>query len=117
MIRKTLMKKNVDKILELLEEEGEMFFGQLQRKTGINPSNLTLLLSELLLEGLVSKTEKSDYEGGRVKSYYSITERGKEALKILKLLKTFEKLKDNQALEIHFKVIDLDSQNSISEHG
>ena len=43
MIRKTLMKKNVDKILELLEEEGEMFFGQLQRKTGINPSNLTYL--------------------------------------------------------------------------
>ncbi len=99
MIRRILLKKNVDKILDLLDKEGELFFGQILRKTGINPSNLTILLTDLQLEGLIAKEEKSDYEGGRVKSYYKITDKGRQARYILKIMDMIDSLKEGQKLK------------------
>ena len=114
MLRRVLFKKYVDEVLNLLDRKGELFFGQILKETGINPSNLTSLLKELQSEELIENVEKRDYEGGRVKSYYSLTPKGKKALLILKIIDKLDNLEDNQNITIHYNVVNGDNNKIIS---
>jgi len=73
MIMKTISKKYANEILELLAKHDELYFGQIQKFTGINPRNLSDLLKELERENLIVKTEKREGNTQHLKKYYSIT--------------------------------------------
>ncbi|MBP2171926.1 winged helix-turn-helix domain-containing protein [Methanococcus voltae] len=78
---KLLARKNVRKILDILEQEKELYFREISKNTGINTGNLSEDLNKLYYKGLVSKRSE-DIEKNLPKVYYSITDLGKDALSI-----------------------------------
>lgn len=52
------------KILELINEHGEMSFGELQDKSGINTSSLHRIIKVLLYEGYIQKSNNANYNLG-----------------------------------------------------
>ncbi|MCS3901372.1 winged helix-turn-helix domain-containing protein [Methanococcus voltae] len=78
---KLLARKNVRKILDILEREKELYFREISKNTGINTGNLSEDLNKLYYKGLVSKRSE-DIEKNLPKVYYSITDLGKDALSI-----------------------------------
>ncbi|MBP2144152.1 DNA-binding HxlR family transcriptional regulator [Methanococcus voltae] len=78
---KLLARKNVRKILDILEQERELYFREISKNTGINTGNLSEDLNKLYYKGLVSKRSE-DIEKNLPKVYYSITDLGKDALSI-----------------------------------
>ncbi|ACX72455.1 transcriptional regulator, ArsR family [Methanocaldococcus vulcanius M7] len=91
MIIKTLSKKYVREILEILNNKGVLTFSQLQKETKLHQGTLSRLLSELIEEGLVEKwTEETEYM--LPKSCYKITQKGKNALILYKLDDFIEKI-------------------------
>ncbi len=99
IILKLLAKKHVKEILELLNENEELYFGQILREININQSNLSKLLNELVKAGLVEKWEEK--EGHKLpKSYYKITKKGQQALVFYNLDAKFRDIPDSQFLKI-----------------
>ena len=99
IVLKLLAKKHVKEILELLNENEELYFGQILREININQSNLSKLLNELVKAGLVEKWEEK--EGYKLpKSYYKITKKGQQALVFYNLDAKFRDIPDNQFLKI-----------------
>ncbi|WP_232210830.1 winged helix-turn-helix domain-containing protein [Methanothermococcus okinawensis] len=104
---KLLAKKHIKEILELLNKNEEMYFGQILRIININQSNLSKLLNELVNAGLVEKWEEK--EGYKLpKSYYKITKKGRQALIFYKLDDKFKDIPDNQFLKIQNIVAEYD---------
>ncbi|MBA2858729.1 DNA-binding HxlR family transcriptional regulator [Methanococcus maripaludis] len=91
-ILKTLSKKKADEVLFLLKEHEELYFNEIQKGTNLNPSNLTLLLNNLLEEGFIQK-RKEEKDVNLPKAYYSLTELGLMSLIIFEDVKKLEEFK------------------------
>ncbi|MBA2853492.1 DNA-binding HxlR family transcriptional regulator [Methanococcus maripaludis] len=79
MIFKVLAKKFVREILEMLENVDEMYFSEIMNKLNTHQGTVGRVLGELVDYNLLSKRE--DEEGKKLnKTYYSITDDGREAL-------------------------------------
>ncbi|WP_181493501.1 MarR family transcriptional regulator [Methanococcus maripaludis] len=78
-ILKLLSKAYATDVLNLLNERGEMYFGEILNELDIHKSNLSKLLAEIEENGLVSLKEVS--ENKRMpKKYYKLTKKGLEIL-------------------------------------
>lgn len=91
-ILKTLSKKKADEVLFLLKENEELYFNEIQKGTNLNPSNLTLLLNNLLKEGFIQK-RKEEKDVNLPKAYYSLTELGVMSLIVFEDVKKLEEFK------------------------
>ncbi|MBA2858630.1 DNA-binding HxlR family transcriptional regulator [Methanococcus maripaludis] len=83
-VLKLLSKRNVDRILKILSEHDEMYFGQIKTEIEINQSNLSQLLTELVENGYLEK-RIGESRTNISKSYFKLTEKGKRALKIYEI--------------------------------
>ncbi|MBP2202182.1 DNA-binding HxlR family transcriptional regulator [Methanococcus voltae] len=111
MIINLIKKKHVDRILKLLYESNELYFGQLTSILGIDTGNLSKILNEMYKLGLLKKREeKTEYKLPR--TYYSLTEKG---LKLIKLYIEIENL-DNTNCE-NKNIIDNSKNKVINNSG
>jgi len=113
MLLKTLSKKYVKEILSLLNHN-KLHFEQIQRETGINSGNLTNLLKELRKEGLVENIKQKDVEGGRLKSYYFLTSKGKKALTVLNIIDKLDNIENSNNIAIHYTIVKGDNNKVVS---
>jgi DNA-binding HxlR family transcriptional regulator len=81
MLFRLLAKKHVKEILYLLNEKGEFGFGEIRDTFEYDKSNLSKLMKELEETGIVSRREES-HELKIPKSYFKLTNKGKEVLKL-----------------------------------
>jgi DNA-binding HxlR family transcriptional regulator len=103
MFLKILSKSNAKEILMLLNEYGELYFGQIHKELGKPKSNLSRVISELQEEGLVNKrTEETDDDGRIPKNYYSLTNLGKIAIEIYE--KEDRMLKEKESGNVNINV-------------
>lgn len=99
MFLKILSKSNAKEILMLLNEFGELYFGQIQKELNKPKSNLSRILSELQENGLVSKrTEESDEDGRIPKNYYTLTKLGDIAIEIYECENKMEEMSEKTIL-------------------
>ena len=90
-ILKTIAKPQSKRVLKLLNEKGELHFGDILRELNISRSSLSNTLKELKECGLI--TMRKIKEDQRLpKTYYKLTEKGKKALIFYELEKEFEHL-------------------------
>ncbi|MBP2173071.1 ArsR family transcriptional regulator [Methanococcus voltae] len=96
MLLKILTKKSVKEILYLINDNEEMYWGQIQELLGVDGSNLSKVLSLLVKNGILSKRRilKGD---SMPYSYFKLTKKGKTALKLYEI---GELLDDNQDIKI-----------------
>ena len=89
----TISKKNSRTVILLLAKFNKLHFGALKKKSKIEGKSLTNTLNELLSEGLITK-EYEDPSKRTAKVYYSLTNLGKEALKIYELAEELERKRE-----------------------
>jgi len=90
---KTLSKKNNFLVLDLLHNKGKLHFANIKRILKIDGRTLTDALNELMDYGLVEKeVENPNIRTSRV--FYSLTEFGKEAIKVYDYVECLEKKLD-----------------------
>jgi len=95
MILKLLAKKYVREILEMIEENEELYFSEIMNNLDTHQGSVGRLLSEMVEYDLLSKRE--DEEGKKLnKTYYSITEHGKLALKIYEYSDKLENIRESK---------------------
>ncbi len=83
---KLLSKKDCDKFLLALLENGKMNFGKLAKLTKY-PATTTRILKELTAEGLITRKVMQDEKRSVI---YSLTPKGKEVALLLMKLKELE---------------------------
>ncbi len=88
---KVLAKKHTKRVLTTLQKYGELHFWALHKELRIDRSSLANILKELLEWGLVKKREEYDKSKKFPKSYYSLTDLGKKALKVYEYIEELEK--------------------------
>jgi len=88
---KVLAKKHTKRVLTTLQKYGELHFWALHKELRIDRSSLANILKELLEWGLVKKREEYDESKKFPKSYYSLTDLGKKALKVYEYIEELEK--------------------------
>ena len=88
---KVLAKKHTKRVLTTLQKYGELHFWALHRELKIDRSSLSNILKELLEWGLVKKREEYDESKKFPKSYYSLTNLGKKAIKVYDYIEELEK--------------------------
>jgi len=88
---KVLAKKHTKRVLTTLQKYGELHFWALHKELRIDRSSLANILKELLEWGLVKKREEYDKSKKFPKSYYSLTDLGREAIKVYELVEELEK--------------------------
>uniref|UniRef100_A9A7I1 Transcriptional regulator PadR family protein n=1 Tax=Methanococcus maripaludis (strain C6 / ATCC BAA-1332) TaxID=444158 RepID=A9A7I1_METM6 len=93
MVLKTLTKKHVQNILELLGDGEERYLSEIQNELEVDTGNLSNLLNKLVKEHLVEKRREPLGEA-MGKTYYKISEFGMEALDFYKLDEEFERNKN-----------------------
>jgi len=100
MLLKILSKDYTKKLLELLNKNKEVSYGELENNLQISSSTLSKILKELQEQNLI--TYKKVAETKRIpKKYYSLTEKGKKAILIYELEDKIEHLKSNQNIVIN----------------
>ena len=96
MYLKILSRKHVKEILEIIEKHGSIHFGDLKKKSNINVGNLSKLLNILLDYNLITKTAVPT-DTKIVKTYYSITDMGKNAMRVFKLIDELDRKFENSS--------------------
>ena len=93
MLHEILSKKYAKKVILLLNEYEELYFTQIQKKTGMYKSNLSKLLSYLEELGVVKRRIENIKDKKRwiPRAYFSLTPLGKVIAKYLLKLDELEK--------------------------
>lgn len=90
MLIETLGKKHVREILDLLNFHERIYFGEICEHVAINKGNLSKILNLLVNLGILKKEEEE--EGKKLnKTYYSLTDFGKEAYSLYNVEKEIER--------------------------
>jgi len=84
MVLKIISKRNVDKVLLLLNNTGEMYFNEIQKELDLNAGTLTRIVSDLMEYKFIYKRVE-DESKHLSKTYYGITDLGKKAIEIYKI--------------------------------
>ena len=82
--------------LEIIEKHGSIHFGDLKKKSNINVGNLSKLLNILLDYNLITKTAVPT-DTKIVKTYYSLTDIGKNAMRVFKLIDELDRKFENSS--------------------
>ena len=108
MLLKILTKKRVKEILKLLDEQGELYFAQINEHIPVSKSTLSVLLNELVLAGLVERREGNDKQK-LPKTYYKLTNLGKSALVLYDIEKKLEGCRRNEKYALQYRIIERDN--------
>jgi len=104
MLMKLITKKNTKAVLDLIIENEEMYFSELQRALdNVNPGTLNRILKELLDEQILQKRVE-DEDKAMPKAYYSLTEYGLEVITLYEKEKKIESMKSKFYNEINGNV-------------
>ena len=105
MIFKTLSKKGVKEVIEILGEGNKLCFSEIQKKLPDKyGKNLDKILKTLLSEGLVEKSVILD-ENKRVMIYYHLTGRGKVALTLYKIEERLDKIDNVSNVDLKWELV------------
>ncbi|MBA2858317.1 DNA-binding HxlR family transcriptional regulator [Methanococcus maripaludis] len=90
MLLNIISKKNTRAVLELLRENEEMYFSEIQRELDMNLGSLNRILNELMTLNILDKRKDSE-DVALPKAYYFVTDYGEKVVELYDLEKDLEK--------------------------